>query len=30
MNPNQMDALIGIASGCGILIICILLIMGVL
>jgi len=26
MKPEQMDALIGIASGCGILIICILLI----
>lgn len=30
MKPEQMDALIGIASGCGILIIFILLIMGVL
>jgi len=30
MKPDQMDALIGIASGCGILIIFILLIMGVL
>jgi hypothetical protein len=30
MKPDQMDALIGIASGCGILIICILLIIGVL